>query len=338
MERLKAATSTNPRIVDPVLFAESPRMGEILLNCLHGVQAISAYFLPGLPYKGLGGTNRGNSCHSPDFRATLDSGVSLGSSNPASFAGRLQILLERKFVQAVRQFFSASGKRAFLKRRGLTRIARLGRSAPPIAGSESSGGQMLLDRANLLGCRLSHSHTGAKRETAAIDSFPLIKASPVAVSGEQSVHPGCMEKQCASYDFAGRCILCVGGRAALYPEYRRLVETSGGKLLIYRNAPQGNEVHLPALLSCVDMVVCPVDCINHQAFFAVKRYCKHTGKPCVLLDRSGLPTFRKGIAALAAFTAASPVQSDKSIQSAKSPPTKSSQPAKCRSDSRSSHQ
>lgn len=324
MEQLKATTSTNPCIVDPVLFAESPRMGEILLNCLHGVEAISSYFLPGLPHKGLGGTKRRNASHSPDSRGSLGSRVSLASPNfPVSFSSRLQIVLEKKFVQAVRQIFTTSGKRASLKRRGLTRIARLGRATSPIVGAKSWDGQKLLERANLLGRKLSDSNTHAKRETAATDWFPLIKAAPVSVSGEQSAHPSCMEKQCATYDFAGRCILCVGGRAALYPEYRRLVETSGGKLLIYRNAPQGSEVHLPALLSCVDMVLCPVDCVNHQAFFAVKRYCKHTGKPCVLLDRSELPTFRKGIAALAAFTAASPVRSDKSIQSAKSPPTTS---------------
>ena len=48
------------------------------------------------------------------------------------------------------------------------------------------------------------------------------------------------EKQVAAYagfDLAGRRVLCVGGRAALYPEYHRMVEASGGKLLIYRRRP-----------------------------------------------------------------------------------------------------
>ena len=311
MEQLKATTSANPCIVDPVLFAESRSTGEILLNCLRGVKAISAYLLSSRPHNGLGGIKRRNSYHSPD---------SPNFPNfPDSLRNRLQTLLEKKFVPAVRQFFIASGKRASLKRAGLTRIARLGRVAPP-AGSKLFDGQKLLERANLPEYKLPDSDTRIRRQTAGVDWLPLIKAAPVAASPEQSAHSKCVEKQGVSYDFAGRCILCVGGRAALYPEYRRLVETSGGKLLIYRNATQGNEVHLPALLSRVDMVVCPVDCVNHQAFFAVKRYCKHTGKPCVLLDRSGLPTFRKGIAALAAYTAACPVRSDKSIQSAKSPP------------------
>ena len=42
------------------------------------------------------------------------------------------------------------------------------------------------------------------------------------------------------------------------------------------------------------MVICAVDCVNHEAYFTVKRYCKYFGKPYVLLDRSDLATFRKG--------------------------------------------
>jgi hypothetical protein len=74
------------------------------------------------------------------------------------------------------------------------------------------------------------------------------------------------------------------------------------------------------------MIVCPIDCVNHHAFFAVKRYCKHSGKPCVLLERSGLPTFCKGIAALAAFSRLA-ARKDQSVQSAKSFGLRRIQPA-----------
>ncbi|MBA0014749.1 MAG: putative TonB-dependent receptor BfrD [Nitrosomonadaceae bacterium] len=101
-------------------------------------------------------------------------------------------------------------------------------------------------------------------------------------------------------DLEGRCVLCVGGLAALYTEYRRVVETAGGKLLIYRGDQQHESNCLLALLACADALLCPIDCVNHAAYFAAIQYCKHSGKPCALLKRSDLPTFRKGVEVLAA--------------------------------------
>lgn len=117
-------------------------------------------------------------------------------------------------------------------------------------------------------------------------------------------------------DLAGRCVLCVGGLAALYPEYRRVVETAGGSLLIYRGDQQHDSNCLPALLASADALLCPVDCVNHDAYFAAKYYCKHTGKPCALLERSDLPTFRKGVEVLAASatTAAQSAQKHGAVQ------------------------
>jgi Uncharacterized protein conserved in bacteria (DUF2325) len=93
-------------------------------------------------------------------------------------------------------------------------------------------------------------------------------------------------------------VLCIGGRSMLYTEYRCLIESLGGNLLIYRGNQKGDTDHLPTLLTCADMVICPVDCVNHETYFAVKYFCKKSGKPCALLDRSDLPTFRKGIETL----------------------------------------
>lgn len=92
----------------------------------------------------------------------------------------------------------------------------------------------------------------------------------------------------------------MGGLAALYTEYRRVVETAGGKLLIYRGDQQHDSNCLLALLTCADGLLCPIDCVNHVAYFAAIQYCKHSGKPCALLKRSDLPTFRKGVEVLAA--------------------------------------
>lgn len=99
---------------------------------------------------------------------------------------------------------------------------------------------------------------------------------------------------------AGLCILCVGGRAALYSSYRSLIEGSGGHFLIYRGGQHDVASHLPALLLRADAVICPVDCVNHASFFHVKQHCTRSSKPCALLERSTLPAFRRGIEMLIA--------------------------------------
>ena len=226
----------------------------------------------------------------------------------------LQALLGKNLAEVIRQFFRAQGSNLFFTPARLTRIARLGRSSPAIEKSKS------VSRPTLPGSgkpvhspqldRVDHQNH-IRREVAETDGSPLIKNSPppASLSFEQSPFAASDEKgdsACEGFSIGGRCVLCVGGRAALYPEYRRVVEASGGKLVIYRNLPQGPGHHLPVLLAHADMVVCPVDCVNHNAFFTVTRYCRRFGKPCVLLDRSNLSTFRKGIATLGALGAAPP--------------------------------
>lgn len=137
-----------------------------------------------------------------------------------------------------------------------------------------------------------------KSEGRAKNVIPI--ASVTDVAGVDCAQ--CDEKQygrCGGSDLAGRLVLCVGGRASLYPEYRRVVETSGGQFLTHDGGREDNIHRLPALLARADLVVCPADCLSHGAYYAVKSYCKRHGKPCALLDKSGVSTFRKGVEAVA---------------------------------------
>ena len=111
-----------------------------------------------------------------------------------------------------------------------------------------------------------------------------------------------IENSDADYGLNGRSILCVGGRAKYYPAYRALVEASGGQLFTFHGDSNDRIEHLYELLEKTDMVICPVDCVNHQAYFTVKRYCQHSRKHGVLLDRSQIATFQKGIKTLATMT------------------------------------
>lgn len=283
MRQLKKATSG---VAPPFLIAQAPRADRVLFACLPGMKAMSAYLLPD----------------------PLRESVS-GAQRMVPFARRIQGLLEKKFGHIVKQFFKASSGSFFLRRAGLTKIARLREAELRITELQSVDGQKaLLKRIDLLERKLAEAETPLTHELA---WTPLIKASAgratpdnESIAASTSDCNACDERQvshCGGFNLAGRQILCVGGRAKLYPEYRRLIETSGGSLLIYRNGPQNGLDHLPTLLARADMVVCPVDCVNHHTYFTVKRCCKRSGKACVLLDRSGLSTFRQGVAALAAL-------------------------------------
>lgn len=103
----------------------------------------------------------------------------------------------------------------------------------------------------------------------------------------------------SQYRLAGQSVLCIGGRVALYPDYRQLIEAAGGQFMIFRSSMQTNSEYLLALLARANNVICPVDCISHEDFFTVRHYCQCTGRNCILLERSDLTTFSKAVKTLA---------------------------------------
>lgn len=119
---------------------------------------------------------------------------------------------------------------------------------------------------------------------------------------------GCEEGQaghCSNGNFSGCCILCVGGRTGLADQYRALVERGNGRFIHHDGGLEDNPRRLPALLSSADAVICPADNVSHGAYYVVKRLCKQYGKPCIMLKRSGLSTFARGLAELAVERTAS---------------------------------
>lgn len=97
----------------------------------------------------------------------------------------------------------------------------------------------------------------------------------------------------------GKTVLCVGGHTGLYSDYGDSIKAWGGSLSTFHGSADDSIEYLYTLLSEADMVICPIDCVRHELFFAVKYFCKHTNKRYVVLDRSEINTFRKGVEVLA---------------------------------------
>lgn len=97
----------------------------------------------------------------------------------------------------------------------------------------------------------------------------------------------------------GRCVLCVGGRTPLLPQYRQLAERLGVRLIHHDGGREEALARLPELLNASDAVICPTDCVGHLAYYQLKKHCKQSGKPCVLAKSSGVAGFAAALARLA---------------------------------------
>lgn len=107
------------------------------------------------------------------------------------------------------------------------------------------------------------------------------------------------EARCTASNLCGRRILYVGGRTGLHAHYRALVEQRNGEFLHHDGGLEDGRRRLPQVLASADAVLCPVDCVSHDACLRLRTLCKRSGKPLVLLRSSGLSSFVRGLQEIA---------------------------------------
>jgi len=103
---------------------------------------------------------------------------------------------------------------------------------------------------------------------------------------------------CPCPHLRGKCVLYVGGRSGLKSEYRTLGERFGCSLLHHDGGLEQSPQHLQQLLSRADAVVCPVDCVSHDACALVKRLCRNAMKPVHFARSSGLSSLASSLTEL----------------------------------------
>lgn len=102
--------------------------------------------------------------------------------------------------------------------------------------------------------------------------------------------------RCPGPDLCGKTILYVGGLHKMVSHYRKLIENHGGKFLHHDGGKEASRAILPKMLSTADAVLCPIDCVSHDACTCVKKICKRYQKPYVMMRSSGLSSLAKGLA------------------------------------------
>lgn len=114
--------------------------------------------------------------------------------------------------------------------------------------------------------------------------------------GEDGVDcPGCEE---CSAGLCGKMILYVGGHHKMVSRYRELVEKRGGRFAHHDGGRENSRQRLPQLLSGADVVLCPVDCVSHDACKRVKKICKRYCKPFRMMRSSGVSALEKELEAV----------------------------------------
>jgi len=104
-----------------------------------------------------------------------------------------------------------------------------------------------------------------------------------------------VETQCVNKDLNGNCVLYVGGRDNMNAYFRTLVEEKNGEFIYYDGGLNDGRQRLGTLLPKADIVFCPKDCVSHAAVNKVKKFCKQSGKPLIMLRRASLAAFSKGL-------------------------------------------
>jgi Uncharacterized protein conserved in bacteria (DUF2325) len=113
-----------------------------------------------------------------------------------------------------------------------------------------------------------------------------------------SATTGAAQGPAGTHCLAERAVLCVGGRVASLPAYRRLVEDVGGRFLHHDGGEEDKVARLDQTLDSADLVICQTGCISHNAYWRVKDHCKRTGKRCVFVENPSSASLKRALADL----------------------------------------
>lgn len=138
--------------------------------------------------------------------------------------------------------------------------------------------QQQTERAQALQRELNHQ---------AVASLPTPVPDPVRVEAPPAAAPPRLEQQ---------VVLCVGGRSATVPLYRRAVEDRGAHFLHHDGGLEQRSTQLEPQLAAADLVICQTGCISHDAYWRVKDHCKRHGKRCLFVDTPSRAAFERALA------------------------------------------
>lgn len=97
----------------------------------------------------------------------------------------------------------------------------------------------------------------------------------------------------------GKAVLYLGGRANNIVHMRKVAEELNVEFLHHDGGLEQSHQLIAEMVEKCDAVVCPINCINHQACMKAKRLCKRLKKPFLPVSSTGQSSFSKALGELA---------------------------------------
>lgn len=97
----------------------------------------------------------------------------------------------------------------------------------------------------------------------------------------------------------GKAVLYLGGRANNIVHMRKVAEEAKVEFFHHDGGLEQSHQLIGELVEKCDAVVCPINCINHQACMKAKRLCKRLNKPFMPVATTGQSSFSKALDELA---------------------------------------
>lgn len=142
-----------------------------------------------------------------------------------------------------------------------------------------------------LGRELEHladQATELGRELGAAEAELRDRSKPTAVA-TSALHRG----------LAGKRLLYVGGRPSSNAAIRDLVLRHGGDYQRHDGGIEDRKGLLASALAWADLVVFPVDCVDHDSALVLKRHCLHQGLPFLALRSASVASLAAALTAMA---------------------------------------
>ncbi|MCF6337988.1 MAG: DUF2325 domain-containing protein [Gammaproteobacteria bacterium] len=205
-----------------------------------------------------------------------------------------------KVLQSEKQLLEAKAKITLLENGDMIRHLR---SQVEAYACKLNSANIRADRAEENAAKQKRFAETAHTKNMHIESQLLMRSAEqsaleIALENTLSIQQGFRGKNNAcqkKIDLDGRSILYVGGRNRLCTHFRTLVEQQNGHFIHHDGGREESPQRLDALLSQADAVLCPIDCVSHEAVHRIKRECKRYGKYLMLLSQSSLSAFTKGV-------------------------------------------
>lgn len=177
---------------------------------------------------------------------------------------------------------------ALITRDAMLAQLRARQSDPDVSAARTRERFALLRRQQLLEARLTQLQQALGEAQQECQRLAHRAAAAEAALAQREAEQAAQETAAGAPaplpQLAERAVLCVGGRRASVPLYRRTIERSGARFLHHDGGNENSPAQLEATLAAADLVICQTGCISHAAYWRVKHHCKRTGKQCVFVE------------------------------------------------------